>query len=125
VRARGTHTLESAGGTSKGVERKQEIEGHSLSGECKGRDNSKPGKKVGRERHLHTRARREGTSQECKGMRAKRGTHILQRREGGTSQGQRNRAKEGIYILKSAEGVTSLDSERRRASDGHSLPGKA
>jgi len=44
---RGTHKLESAeGGTTQHTERKQVIEGHSLSKECRGRDESVHGKEA-------------------------------------------------------------------------------
>lgn len=57
--------------------------------------------------------------------RATRGTYVLKSALGKTSKryGKKVRVR-GTHILESASGAISEDTERKRASEGHSHPGK-
>jgi hypothetical protein len=79
-RVTGTHQLESAdGGTHQGIERILASEGHSRSGECKGRGESGQGNNLSKQAGLtcwrEQRERQVGTWKESKQAR---GAHLLE-----------------------------------------------
>jgi hypothetical protein len=97
-RARGTHKLEMAeGGTCQDKERNRLTEGHSLSGDSRGRDLLGHRKKpTDRGALTAWRQQREGLVRTRKEIDRARGTHFLETAEGGTCQDtERNRSSEG------------------------------
>ena len=103
-RPRGTHKLESADRwTSQDTERNRATEGHSLPGECRSMDKSGHGKEQSDRGALTAwRVQIDGQVRTLKGTERPRGTHKLE----------------------SADRWTSQDTERNRATKGHSLPGE-
>ena len=90
------------GGTCQGTERNQPSEGHSHTGDGRGRGLSEHGKKRIERRVLtNWRWQREGLVRTWKEIDRSRGTHSLETAEGGACQ----------------------DIERNRLREGHSLPG--
>jgi len=87
-RLRHTHFLEMAeGGTSQDTERKRPTEGHSQTGDGRGRDKSGHRKKVTNQGTLtFWRWQREGQVRTQKESDQPRDTHKLEMAEGGTSQ---------------------------------------
>jgi len=102
-RARHTHFLETAtGGTCHDTEGKRTSKAHSLPGDRKGRDLSGHGTKLTKQGMLTSwRPQREGLVRTWKETDQARCTHCLETAEGGTCQ----------------------DTEGKRLSKAHSLPG--
>ena len=103
-RPRGTHILESADRwTSQDTERNRATEGHSQTGECRLMDKSGHGKEQSDRGALTTwRVQIDGQVRTRKGTEGPGGTHQLE----------------------SADRWTSQDTERNRATEGHSLSGE-
>ena len=122
---RDAHILETGEGwTCQDRERNRPIEGHSLSGDSRGRDLLGHGKRSTEGRTLTPcRRQREGLVRTRKNTYQAKGTHFLETAKGGTSQDtERNRPSERHSLPEDGRG-TCQGGETNRPSDGHSLPG--
>ena len=148
-RGRCTYFLKMAEGeTCQDTERNQPSEGHSPSGDGRGRDLSRHGKKKTKRGALtFWRGQKEGLVRTRKEADRARGTHILETAEGGTGQNtERNQPSEAhshtedrrgrdfvrtqkeanrerrAHWLETAKGGICQGTERKRSSEGaHSL----